>query len=35
MSIFDIIVDAVDGFDEKFEDTLQFFNEKIERASSL
>lgn len=34
MSIFDIIVDAVDGFDEKFEDTLQFFNEKIEKSEN-
>ncbi|WP_028330174.1 hypothetical protein [Brachyspira alvinipulli] len=34
MSIFDIIVDAVDGFDEKFEDTLQFLNEKIEKPEN-
>lgn len=34
MSIFDIIVDVVDGFDEKFEDTLQFLNEKIEKAEN-
>ena len=34
MSIFEIIADAVDGFDEKFEDTLQFLNEKIEKAEN-
>lgn len=33
MDIFEIIMNAVDDFDEGFENVLQFLNEKIEAIS--